>query len=450
MSRQGSDRMSVTKGTMGDLRRRLTCLVAVALSGLVLLGLTTTAASARTSAGTGTRAEAVNELERTRRTIDETLRLLDAGQRDRAFAQSKAGYLDHFEQVEIPLRIADPELTLQAEETFATIRGLIRSGAPVPAIRAQIVDLRRLIDDAERRLTDKGLGAPLIVAGQAFLILFREGLEAVLLLSVLFGYLESTKNSRYKRPLVYGVVAAGVATAVTFLVINAIVSALPFGREVLEAVVALLAVVVLMYVAFWLLSRLEHRRWLEFLKARVWTAVSAGSTTSLALIGFTSVYREGFETALFFQALTSFGTGLGIWVALGALASLAVLALVAVAVFRLGRRLPLRTFLAAAVVLLMATSVAFLGNAVNSLQEAAVLSFHRLSGWPRLPIFLAQATGYRPTVQTVAAQGVLLALYLAGGAYALGIAPRRLRARGARDVADSTRVPGAVDAPASR
>ena len=84
---------------------------------------------------------------------------------------------------------------------------------------------------------------------------------------------------------------------------------LPFGREVLEAIVGLLAVAMLFYVSFWLIARLEQRRWMEFLQARVWTAVSVGSAASLALIGFTAVYREGFETVLFYQALLSFGDG---------------------------------------------------------------------------------------------------------------------------------------------
>ena len=68
----------------------------------------------------------------------------------------------------------------------------------------------------------------------------------------------------------------------------------------------------LFYVSFWLIARLEHKRWLEFVKARMWSAVSVGSTLSLMLVGFTAVYREGFETALFYQALLSFGTGLGV------------------------------------------------------------------------------------------------------------------------------------------
>jgi small-conductance mechanosensitive channel len=82
-----------------------------------------------------------------------------------------------------------------------------------------------------------------------------------------------------------------------------------------------------------------------------------------------------------------------------------------------------------AVVLIMATSVAFLGNAIRALQEADKIGFTALSGWPRLQIFLAQATGYYPTAQGVIAQGALTAVYLLGALYMFVIRPRRSQAR---------------------
>jgi high-affinity iron transporter len=307
---------------------------------------------------------------------------------------------------------------------FAEIRGLISDGAPVGEVRAKIVELRGLIDSAERRLTDTGVGAPFVVASQSFVIIFREGLEAVLLLSALLGYLESAKATRYRRPIMWGMGLATVATVVTFLAIGVILDVLPFRREVLEAVTAIVAVLVLFYVSFWLIARLEHRRWMEFLRTRVWNAASVGSTVALVLIGFTAIYREGFETALFYQALMTFGAGLGQWVALGLAAGLVALAAVSFAIFRLGRRLPVKAFLTAAVTLLMVTSVAFLGNAVRSLQEADVVKLTPLNGWPRAPIFVAQAFGYWPSKQTIGAQAALAAVYIAGALYLLLVRPR--------------------------
>jgi high-affinity iron transporter len=223
-------------------------------------------------------------------------------------------------------------------------------------------------------------------------------------------------------------------------------------------VVSLVAVAMLFWVSFWLISRLDHKRWLEFVKARVWSAVAVGSSTSLVLIGFTAVYREGFETALFYQALLSFGTGLTGYIALGFALGVVALVIVSYFIFRLGRRLPMRTFLSAAVVLVMLTSVAFLGNAVHELQSADVIGYTALD-WPNLPIFLAQATGYWPTVQTVVAQLVLLTVYALGAVYMFLVKPRRERAASGsspRDVtageaeAEVDRQPEVVTVPAGR
>jgi high-affinity iron transporter len=393
------------------------------VGGLLLL-VALGSASPAAAQSSVSREEAIHQLDTVRESIDETLQLIKDGHPEEAFDEAKDGYLSHFELVEVPLRIVDEELTAEAETKFAEIRGLITAGASVDEVRSNIVELRGLIDDAERQLTDTGVGAPAVVFSQSFLIIFREGLEAVLLVSVLLGYLEAAKATQFRKPILWGIAAAAAATVVTFVVLRTVLAALPFGGEILEAVTALLAVVVLFFVSFWLIARLEQKRWLEFLRARVWKAVSIGSATALALVGFTAVYREGFETALFYQALVSFGPGLGVWVAAGLVTGVAVLAVVSFAIFRLGRRVPLKVFLSSAVVLLIATSVFFLGNAVRSLQEADVIGLHRWSDWPRAPIFVSQAVGWWPSRETFVAQATLILIYVVGALYMFVIRPR--------------------------
>jgi high-affinity iron transporter len=179
---------------------------------------------------------------------------------------------------------------------------------------------------------------------------------------------------------------------------------------------------------------------MEFVRARLWRAVSLGSAASLVLVGFTAVYREGFETALFYQSLWSFGSGLRRYVLLGLGLGLVALAIVAWAIFRLGRRLPIRHFMNVAVALIMATSVAFLGNAVHALQTADVIGYRQLD-WPRPPIFVSQATGYWPTMQTVVAQLVLTAVYVVGALYTFVVRPWMVRRQTHAVV---TAAPGAV------
>ncbi len=420
---------------MTSTRRRGLRLLLLGLAALGVLAL----AGPRPAQAQGTtpsavsRDDAIHQLDLVRASVDRTVSLLDAGQRDQAFDQAASGYLDHFELVEIPLRVTDPELTVEAEGVFAEARQLIREGASSGDVRAKLIELRGLLDESERRLTDTGVGAPAVVFGQSFLIIFREGLEVVLLMAVLIGYLESANAKDYGKPMAAGVGLALGATLVTVVLLQTVFARLPVGRELLEAIVSFSAVIVLFWVSFWLVQRLDHRRWMEFLKARVWKAVSVGSTASLVLLGFTAVYREGFETALFYQALLSFGSGLLPWVVAGLVCGLVALAVVAFAVFRLGRKVPVTSFLKVAVIAVMVTSVAFLGNAVRGLQEAFVIPASRI-GVPRLPIFLAEATGFWPTAQTVGAQLALTLVYVVGGVYVFVVKPRRdARAAAPRD-----------------
>lgn len=401
------------------MRRLIALLALVLVAGLV--GVAAPAASTA-HAETG-REEAISLLDQTRQSVDRTLSLIKAGRGEEALKEARSGYLSHFEAVEAPLRLADNKLTIDTEFQFAAIRTSISDGRSLDEIRDQIVVLRSMLDTAERKLTEAGVGGPAIITGQSFLILFREGFEIVLLLSVLLGYLEAARSPQFIKPVLGGVALAALATVLTVLAMPIIFRTLPINREVLEAVVALLAVAVLFYVSFWLIARLEHKRWMEFVRARLWSAISIGSTASLVAVGFTAVYREGFETALFYQSLLSFGTGMTGYILLGIGLAIVALGGVAYAIFKLGRKLPVRTFMNAAVAMVMATSVAFLGNAVHTLQAADVITYRRTEG-PRLPIFLAQATGIWPTVWSLLAQIVLTAVYLLGALYAFVIKPR--------------------------
>jgi high-affinity Fe2+/Pb2+ permease len=113
----------------------------------------------------------------------------------------------------------------------------------------------------------------------------------------------------------------------------------------------------------------------------------------------------------------------------------------------MGRKLPVKRFLTVALVIVMLTSVAVLGNAMRALQEAAVLDLHFLDSWPSLPIYLAQATGYYPTLPSVVAQGALLAIYLIGAIVTYGYASRRRAGLAAS--AGSSQDPAAADHPVS-
>jgi len=401
------------------MRRALTAL-------LTIVALLAVAAPALGATVTTERAQ--QEIDQSRVVLGRSLDALKAGDRDRAYALSRDAYLDHFEFVEIPLRLRNPNLVIDTEFKYAKLRNDIRDGASVGRIRSDTAVVRAALVDVDRELARKGVAAPRVAFGFSFSILFREGGEAVLLIAILLGSLAAGSASNYKRPLALGIGAALVATAVLFVLATLVIDVAPLSRELLEAVTALIAVVVLIGVSFWLVARLEHRRRVEFMRARVASAMAAGTTAAFAGLGFTAVFREGFETVLFYQALALFAEGLILWVVLGAVAAAVALAGVAYAILKLGKQLPLRPMLIAGASVLLLLSIAFVGNAVLSLQSADYLTATPVAH-PRLPVFLAELTGIHPTKQGLLIQGVMLGIYILGAIYVFAWQPARRRRR---------------------
>jgi high-affinity iron transporter len=404
--------------------RRLACVVA-ALTALAAVGAT----AARAGDSEQYRDVRV-KVARAAVLVDQAVAAAARGDRDRAYELARDAYLNHFELAEVPLRLRDPNLVLDLEFRFAKLRNGIREGAPIGEIRASAIAVEEGLVDVDKTLADKGLAAPLIAFVFSFTILFREGVEAVLIVAILLGALEAGRAAGYRRPLAIGVGSAAVASIATWALAALVIDVAPLQRELLEAITAILSVVILFTISFWLVAQLERRHWMEFMRARVSSAIGAGTTVAFAGLGFTAVYREGFETALFYQALLLFAQGLELWVVAGALVGAAALGAVAYAILRLGKRLPLRPMLMSAVGVLLLLSVAFVGNAVRSLQVGDWIGVTPIdSGWARLPVYVAELTGIHPTREGITAQAVLLAIYAAGAVYVFLVRPvRRARA----------------------
>ena len=171
-------------------------------------------------AAAGSAAAEPNDLERGRAEIDKASVLVDRaleavkdGDRERAYRLARSAYLDHYEFVEIPMRLRDPNKVLDTEFKFAAMRNDIRDGAPLSDIRRDVADVREGLVASDRVLAEKGFAAPAIAFGFSFSILFREGIEAVLLIAILLGSLSAGSAHDYKRPLGLGVLAALGATA---------------------------------------------------------------------------------------------------------------------------------------------------------------------------------------------------------------------------------------------
>jgi high-affinity iron transporter len=367
-----------------------------------------------------------DNIDQIRLKLSEMLRLYERQNYEGALLTARSAYLDSYEIVEIPLRPIDPDFTLEMEIKFAELRNLLQQHAPLQLVEGKTVEIRRGLDESERLVSGVGIVAPAIAFSTSFSIIFREGLESALIIGAILTYLQASRNNHFKKHVYYGILIAVAATAATWFIAQYIIEISGANRELIEAIAGLSAVAVLFWVSFWVLNKIETKKWIEFVKAKVWKATTTGSVIVFTALAFFTVYREGFETVLFYQAMLSFARYMELYIVAGLVIGLAVIIGVAILVNKLGKRLPLRALFALTMVIGAYMSIAFMGNAVRELQELGVVPTTPLFGIvPRLDINLATMTGIHPTLESVVAQVILLAIYLIGSLYILILKPRR-------------------------
>lgn len=366
------------------------------------------------------------EIDFIRTTLQEMLVQYENEEYQSAYTSARTAYLDSYEFVEIPLRAIDPDFTLEVEFQFAELRNLIKNQADYEQVQEVAILIKRNLDESERIVSGTGTLAPSIAFTSSFAVIFREGLESVLILGAILSYLEASRNNRFKKHVYYGVIAAIGATGITWMLMSYVIEISGANRELIEAIAALSATAMLFYVSFWVLNKIEHKKWMEFVKAKVWQATTTGSVTVFALLSFFTVYREGFETVLFYQAMLGFAKYMEVYVGLGFVVGLGALFVVYFLMRKLGRKLPLRALFGLTMGVGAFMSITFLGNAVRELQVLDILPYTGLLGIvPRLDINLATMTGIYPTLETIIAQIILLGIYLVASLYVLVLKPRR-------------------------
>jgi high-affinity iron transporter len=169
----------------------------------------------------------------------------------------------------------------------------------------------------------------------------------------------------------------------------------------------LVAVGVLFSVSYWLISRVEAAKWQQFIRDKVNVALEHGGGRALAVVAFLAVYREGAETALFYQALFNEGTNVVLPISLGIVTGFGALAIIFTLFYRYGVKIPLRPFFSVTSVLLYYMAFVFMGTGIRELQEGNAIPISPIRGLPTV-----EALGFYPTWQTVLGQMVLLALFV--------------------------------------
>ena len=332
-------------------------------------------------------------------------RQLDSAVAQRSPKAAFAAYFT-FEQVETDVRARNAALASELEDGFGMLR--TRAAAGASAAELGVIHSRLLsgLERAERLVADKMSGTKLFV--ESFVLMLREGFEAILIVGALMTFLARAGATERRRDVAKGAWAAVGASIVTAIAIEMLFTITPGQREALEGGTMLLAAAVLFYVSYWLLSKIEVAKWNAFVKARLEGAISTGSSLTLASVAFLAVYREGFETILFYKALLTSAGGGGTAAVAGGMA-LGAVALVAVylAIKQFGLRIPLRPFFAVTSAMLYYMAFVFAGKGVAAFQEGGMVRTTVLEWAPRIPVF-----GIYPTAESLALQGLLVALLL--------------------------------------
>lgn len=350
--------------------------------------------------------------------------LAEAGDRQDGAAAVLEAYMA-FEAVEGALGATHPGLRSRAERLFFELRDAIAAGRPDPERGARYASLHDALTDAERALVERR--SPVGLFAESLLLMLREGFEAILVIGAIMAVLLKAGASRRRRHVRWGIAAAIAASLVTAALIEWIFRITPAQQEALEGGVMLLAAAVLFYVSYWLISKVEIAAWTRFVKGRIQRAVASGSGLALAGVAFLAVYREGFETVLFYKALfvTAGGAAAGTGAIGGGMAlGLALLVATYVGIERFGLRIPMRPFFAVTGATLAYMAFVFAGNGVRELQEGGFIGSTPIAGAPT-----SSFLGIYPTAQTLTVQGIILLAILGALVFTFAIQPRRLAAR---------------------
>lgn len=341
-----------------------------------------------------------------RHRLDDVKQAYLKGDQDGAYKLAVEAYLEGFELVEQGLNAVDSGLRLEIERAMTGLRNQIRAQVDDTDLEAEIIHIKGLLDLASERLDKRSLTGGAAFAS-AFFILVREGLEALLVVAALIAFLVKTEHRTNVRYLHFGWIGALLAGGLTWWASVSIVEISGASREITEGIAALVAASVLFYVGFWLHDKTTAAQWKAFIEKSMHRALSAGTLWGLAGLSFIAVYREVFESILFFQALWVQTDDTGRSMALGGIAAgAALLTVLAWVVFRLSMRLPLRQFFSVSGLLMFILALVFAGKGVAALQEAGYIHVTPVN-MPRIDLL-----GIYPNLQGLLLQGALLLLAL--------------------------------------
>jgi high-affinity iron transporter len=340
--------------------------------------------------------------------LKQALDLYEKGDQKAAYQRSVDAYLDGFELAEPVLFAKNAAMGRELESQFTEFRGAIRSGADIIRIRDLYGKLDAGLVQALELLGREETESDAYTFFNSALIIIREGLEAALIVSAIIAVLKATGAARAIRYVHFGWVLALLSGIITWLLAQTAITVSGAQRELVEGFTSLLAAIVLFSVSYWLISKAEARRWQLYIHARVQEAVSGRRLFALAGVSFLAVYREAFETVLFYQALWLQNENTQPFVIWGFLAGTVLVGALVYMLFTFGLKIPLRLFFGVSSALLYLLAFVFVGEGIKDLQVVGWFSETPLPAMPQVPFL-----GIYPTLETLLGQGILILALLA-------------------------------------
>ncbi len=341
--------------------------------------------------------------------LSEAIGLYEKGEKEKAYQRAVDAYIEGFELVEPALFARDLSFGRSLEGKITAFRNALRRGEAVDKAQKLYQEIDAGLAQASQLLNSENQLTDIYIFLNASLIVLREGLEAALVLAAILAFLRVTGTRGVTKYIHLGWILALIAGILTWVLAQTVLDISGSQRESMEGFTALAAALVLLYVGYWLHTKAEAQRWQKFVRERVHDALSSQRILTLVGISFFTVYREAFETVLFYQALylqVPNTPGPVIW---GFVAGAGVLGFVVFALLKLGLKIPVKYFFGATGAFLYLLSLTFAGQGVKALQMAGWISVTPLPFPPQVDFL-----GIYPTFETLLAQGmVVLALSVA-------------------------------------
>ncbi len=347
--------------------------------------------------------------------LDETLKTFKAGKTDIAAELAFDAYLD-YEQIESGLITKRKELGLRLESSFGRFRAEIKRNADFSHVTKIKESIQTDLKEAQIALEEKVGFTGLFI--QSFSIIVREGFEAILIIAALIAFLVKSRNKDKVKVIYQGV---GIGIGASFLTAYLLHGVFQIGmakQELLEGWIMLVAVVVLFWVSYWLVTKIETQKWQRYITSKMTQAVTTGNVFALGMVAFLSVYREGFETVLFYKALYLYAGAVNNGIIPGFLAGCLCLAVLFYVINKLGVKVPIKWFFGFTSVLLYFMAFTFMGKGLHELQMGEALSMTLANFAPEISWL-----GMYPTWETFIGQGILILAFAGALVYTFVIKP---------------------------